>query len=85
MLQILRSDPSSDVRERAACALAQSGMLTKQQRMTAVTALIDDAADSSLDATTHALVYRALRDITGAGVANNPAAWRDYWASASSR
>jgi len=85
LLQILHGDPSSEVRERAAGALAQSGMLTKQQRRTAVPTLIGYAADSSLDANTHALVYRTLQGITGADVANNSAAWRDYWASAPSR
>ncbi len=85
LLDVLRTDPSAEVRERAACGLAQSGMLTKQQRMTAVPALIDYAGDSSLDANTHTLVYRALHDITGATVANTFSAWRDYWATASSR
>jgi len=85
LLEILHSDPSGEVRERAACALAQAGMLTKQQRRTAVPTLIDYASDSSLDAGTHTLVYRALQDITGADVAHNSAAWRDYWAASSSR
>jgi len=85
LLQILHNDRSEDVRERAACALTQSGMFTKQQRKAAVPTLIDYAADSSLDANTHTLVYRALQGITGASVANDSAAWREYWDELSAR
>jgi hypothetical protein len=85
LLDVLRGDPSAEVRERAACGLAQSGMLTKQQRMIAVPALVDYASDTSLDAGTHALVYHALRDITGANVNNDPSAWRNYLDEIASR
>src|SRR5262249_36606556 len=85
LLDILHSDPSDQVRERAACALAQSGMLNPQQRMSAVPSLIDYADDSSLNPATHTLVYHALRDITGANVENDPSAWRNYWTETASR
>lgn len=83
LLDVLREDPSPEVRERAACGLAQSGMLTREQRMTAVPSLIEYAGDSSVDPATHTLVYDALRDITGANVDNTADAWRTYWANAS--
>jgi HEAT repeat protein len=85
LLGALHDDSSPEIRERAACGLAQSGMLTKRQRMTAVPALVDYASDSSLDAGTHALVYHALRDITGANVDNDPSAWRNYSTETASR
>lgn len=80
LLGVFRTDPSVTIRDRAACALAQSGMLTKSQRLTAVPFLIDDAGDSSLDAVTQGLAYHALRDITGENLESNPEAWRSWWA-----
>lgn len=79
MLDILRNDSSPHVREGAGCGLAQAGMLTKEQRMTAVPTLVRYAEDPALDPNTRSWVYLALHDITGASVANNPAAWRDWW------
>lgn len=81
LLAVFRNDPSASVRDRAACALAQSGMLTKNQRLSAVPALIDDAGDSSLGAEVHELAYHALRDITGENIESDPAAWRNWWAA----
>jgi hypothetical protein len=80
LLDIFRNDLSMQVRERAACGLAQSGMLTKDQRLTAVPTLLNYTEDSAFDATTRTWVYQALRDITGASVPNNPTAWRNWWA-----
>ncbi len=79
LLDTFHNDPSLRVRERAACSLAQSGMLTKEQRMTAVPALIDFAGDVSLDATTRHWVYQALQDITGARLGEDAASWRNWW------
>lgn len=78
LLQILRNDASPHVREAAGCGLAQAGMLTKEQRRRAVPALVRYAGDASLDPATRTWVYQALRDITGASVANDPAAWREW-------
>ncbi len=80
LLQIFRDDSSPQVRERAGCGLAQSGMLTKEQRLTAVPTLLAYAEDTSLDGTTKVWVYQALRDITGGSVSNDPVAWRNWWA-----
>ena len=79
LLDILHDDPSSMIRERAACGLAQSGMLNRQQRLTAVPRLLDYAEDGSLDAETHTWVFQALRDITGQTLPHDPAAWRQWY------
>jgi hypothetical protein len=84
LLQVFHDDPSPSVRERAACSLAQSGMLNEQQRRSAIPRLLDFAEDNSLDAQTHTWVYQALRDITGQNLSNDPAAWRNWYNSRSS-
>ena len=80
LLDIFRNDPSLEVRERAGSALAQSGMLTKQQRLKAVPALMSFGEDSSLDSNTRNWTYQALRQITGARYGTNPTDWREWWA-----
>ena len=47
LLQTFHDDPSPSIRERAACGLAQSGMLNEQQRRSAVPQLLDFADDAS--------------------------------------
>ena len=79
-LDVFRSDPSLEVRERAGCSLAKSGMLTREQRMLAVPWLIDLAEDPGLDATTRSWVYQALREITNEHLGNDPAAWKNWYA-----
>lgn len=78
-VEVLHTDTSMDVRERAGCSLAKSGMLTREQRMKAVPGLLDLADDNSLDPTTRSWVYQALREITNVSLPNNPAAWRNWW------
>jgi HEAT repeats len=80
LLDIFRNDPSLEVRERAGSALAQSGMLTKQQRLAAVPALMALGEDPSLDSNTRNWTYQALREITGARYGTNPTDWREWWA-----
>jgi len=82
LLQVFHDDPSPMVRERAACSLAQSGMLNEQQRRSAIPQLLNFADDSSLDAQTHEWVFHALRDITGQNLPNDSAAWRNWQSSA---
>jgi len=79
LLDGLRNDPSPQVRERAACGLAQAGMFTHQQRMKAVPRLLDMAEDSSLDAASRNFVFHALQDITHAGIGSDAQAWRKWW------
>jgi hypothetical protein len=80
LLTILAHDPSKKIRERAACNLARSGMLTGEQRLTAVPQLLNLLDDDSIDATTQDLVYAALHSITGADFGKDPDAWREWWA-----
>lgn len=81
LLQLLHDDPSPMIRERAACGLAQSGMLSEKQRRNAVPRLLDFAEDHSLDPETKKWVYQALRDITGQNLPHDPAAWRSWYTS----
>jgi hypothetical protein len=77
-------DPSARVRKRAGCNLAKSGMLTKQQRLSAVPNLLNFFDDDALDSATRGWVYGALRLITGAELGNDANAWRKWWASGKS-
>jgi HEAT repeats len=81
LLQVFHDDASPMIRERAACGLAQSGMLSEKQRRSAVPQLLDFADDASLDAETHKWVYQALRDITGQSLPHDPAAWRNWYSA----
>ena len=80
LLELFRDDESAMIRERAACSLAQSGMLSRQQRMKAVPRLLDYAGDFSLDDQTRGWVFQALRDITGQGLPADASAWRQWYA-----
>jgi HEAT repeat protein len=79
LLNVFHNDASPMIRERAACSLAQSGMLSEKQRRTAVPRLLDYADDPSLDAETRKWVYQALRDITGQDLPHESAAWRTWY------
>jgi hypothetical protein len=79
LLDAMHNDASALVRERAACSLAESGMLTHEQRMTAVPRLIDYSEDPTLDAQTHAWAFQALTDITKQPLPRDSAAWREWY------
>ena len=79
LLAIFHDDPSPKIRERAACSLAQSGMLSRAQRLSAVPRLLDYAGDFSLDDQTRTWVFQALRDITGQTLPRDPSAWRHWF------
>jgi hypothetical protein len=79
LLGLFRDDPSPMIRERAACSLAQSGMLTKEQRLSAVPKLLDYAQDFSLDPQTRTWVFQALGDITGQRLPHDASAWRGWY------
>jgi hypothetical protein len=81
LLQAMHDDPSPAVRERAACGLAESGMLSREQRLTAVPQLVSYTEDAELDSQTHAWAFQALGDITRERLPNDPAAWRSWYAS----
>jgi hypothetical protein len=79
LLNAMHDDTSPVVREEAACAIAQSGMFSHQQRMSAVPQLLNDTEDSSLDTQTHAWAFQALGDITGQHLPNDSVAWRNWY------
>ena len=79
LLSIFREDASPLIRERAACSLAQSGMLSAPLRLTAVPRLLDFAEDPTLEEQTRSWVFQALRDITGQTLPRQGAAWRDWY------
>lgn len=81
LLEVFHNDAAMRVRERAACSLAQSGMLRKDQRMRAVPELLNFMDDASLDPTTRTWVFQALSDITDQHFGADPAAWRNWWNS----
>ncbi len=81
LLQTMHDDPSANVRERAACSLAESGMFTREQRLSAVPRLLSYVDDPSLDAQTHAWTSQALSDITHQHFGNDANAWRNWYNS----
>lgn len=79
LLNAMHSDPSAMVRERAACSLAKSGMLSRQQRLIAVPQLINFSEDSALDVQTRGWAFQALADITQQRLPNDSSAWRSWY------
>jgi hypothetical protein len=79
LLQAMHDDPSPTVRESAACSLAESGMFTREQRLSAVPQLLNYTEDPSLDTQTHAWAFQALADITGQHLPNDSSAWRNWY------
>jgi HEAT repeats len=79
LLKAMHDDPASIVREGAACGLAEAGMFTPQQRMTAVPKLLNYSDDPALDAQTHRWAFQALNDITHQHLPNDSAAWRTWY------
>jgi hypothetical protein len=80
LLERFAHDASPRVRQRAAVGLAESGMLTREQRFGAVPDLLNLLDDDSLDSDTRGWVYGALRLITGEPLGNNAHAWQEWWA-----
>ena len=81
LLKTMHDDPSAIVRERAACSLAEAGMFTHEQRLSAVPKLLNYTDDPSLDAQTHNWAFQALHDITGQRLPNDSNAWRSWYQS----
>ncbi len=79
LLDIFHNDPSGVISERAACNLAQSGLLQQQQRLRAVPALLNFLQDAALEPQRKAWVGQALRDITGKDFALDATAWRTWY------
>lgn len=79
LLASMHDDQSPVVRERAACSLAESGMFTPGQRLTAVPQLLNYTDDPSLDLQTHAWAFQALSEITHQRLPRDSAAWRKWY------
>ena len=79
LLNVFHNDSSMDLRERAACNLADSGMLSREQRRRAVPELVRFSQDPNLDPQTMKWVYQALREITQLNLPNEPAAWARWY------
>jgi HEAT repeats len=80
LLSILAHDPAKQIRELAATDLSKSGMLTSEQRLSAVPQLLNLLDDDSIDEETQNLVYSSLGIITGASIGKNRGKWREWWA-----
>lgn len=85
LTEVFRSDPSPEVRERAACGLADSGMFTREQRWKAIPAFLRAADDPNLDEQTRGWAFQALREISGESIASEASAWNDWWSKRQSR
>ena len=79
LLRVMHDDPSPTVRESAACSLAESGMLTREQRFAAVPQLLSYTDDPALDEQTRTWAFQALHDITGQRFPNDAAEWRSWY------
>jgi len=82
LLRTLHDDPSLSVRQSAAISLAESGMLTKNERLAAVPQLLNYTEDPALDAQTRTWAFQALGEITGQRLPNDSDAWRLWYTSA---
>jgi len=78
MLDTAANEASAYIRERAFCALAQSGTLQLVERYEAVPGLFAIASDPRSDPQSRGWAYQALREITETGdLPNLPEPWRE--------
>jgi len=82
MLDRFRNDPSPVVQERAACSLAESGMYTHEQRMTAAGTLVTWLDDPLITGQQRGWSLQALHDISGQSLGSDSAAWRNWYEGA---
>ena len=79
LIDVATRDPDANLRERAFCALAQSGTLLVAERYEAVPALLQIAEDAHADNQSVAWAYQALREITDSyGIPNDSVKWRNH-------
>jgi hypothetical protein len=79
LLSAMRDDSSPVVRQEAAGAIAESGMFTHEQRMSAIPPLLEFTDDAFLDTQTRAWAFQALGEITGQHLPDDSAAWRNWY------
>jgi HEAT repeat protein len=82
LLDRFRNDPSTIVQERAACALAESGMYTHEQRMVAAATMVGWLNDTLLSPQQRIWAAQALHDISGQNFGADSAAWQRWYDSA---
>jgi hypothetical protein len=82
LLSAMHDDPSPVVREESACAVASSGMFSREQRFSAIPQLLNYTDDAALDAQTKGWAFQALADISGERLGADSAAWRNWYESA---
>ena len=79
LLATMHDDASPMVRETAACSVAESGLFTQEQRITAVPQLLSYTEDVAVDAQTRQWAFQALGDIAHQRLGNNTRAWRRWY------
>jgi hypothetical protein len=82
LLRAMHDDPAPSVRQSAASGLAESGMMTREQRLAAVPQLLSYTEDQALDEQTRTWAFQALSCITGRRLPNDPGAWRLWYTAA---
>jgi hypothetical protein len=82
LLRAMHDDPAPEVRESSASSLAESGMLTREQRLAAVPELLNYTGDLALDAQTRNWAFQALTCITGQRLPNDSGTWRLWYTAA---
>jgi hypothetical protein len=82
LLDRFRNDPSTIVQERAACALAESGMYTHEQRMVAAASMVGWLNDALLSPQQRMWTVQTLHDISGQDFGADAAAWQRWYDSA---
>ncbi len=82
LLDRFRNDASLLVQEQAACALAEAGMYTHEQRMIAAASFVNWLDDSLLTTSQRMWLLHALRDISGQNLGTDSAAWRQWYENA---
>lgn len=78
LLQVFRDDPSPRIQERAACSLAQSGMLRAEHRMRAAPSLYAIGTSPEATPAQRRWTFQALRDISGRSFGDDARRWRDW-------
>jgi len=79
LLRTMHDDPAPSVRQSAASSLAESGMMTREQRLAAVPQLLSYTDDPALDAQTRTWAFQALNCITGQRLPNDSGTWRLWY------
>ena len=85
LLDVFHNDTSHVLRERAACNLVDSGMLSRGLRQKAVSELVRFSQEPDLDAATRKWVFQALREITMQIIADDPARWASWYGAQANR